>query len=105
MTELDLRYKRNDDFVFRRIENETILVPIKDDVGDMSSIYSLNEVAAFIWQNINCKNSISDIKNMILSEFEITETQAITDLNEFVKALEKIEAIGPANNCPNCQCQ
>lgn len=105
MTELDLRYKRNDDFVFRRIENETILVPIKDDVGDMSSIYSLNEVAAFIWQNINCKNSISDIKNMILSEFEITETQAITDLNEFVKALEKIEAIGPASNCPNCQCQ
>jgi hypothetical protein len=105
MTELDLRYKRNDDFVFRRIENETILVPIKDDVGDMSSIYSLNEVAAFIWQNINCKNSISDIKNMILSEFEITETQAITDLNEFVTALEKIEAIGPANSCPNCQCQ
>ena len=105
MTELDLRYKRNDNFVFRRIENETILVPIKDNAGDMSSIYNLNEVGAFIWQNINCKNSIADIKNMILSEFEITETQAIADLNEFVKALQKIEAIGPASSCPTCQCQ
>ena len=104
MTEANQTYKRNKNFVFRRIENETILVPIKDNVGDMNCIYNLNAVGAFIWQNIKCKNSVTDIKKMILSEFEITESQAEADLNEFVKDLREIEAIVPASGCPNCQC-
>ena len=105
MTEAEQTYKRNENFIFRQIENETILVPIKDNVGDMNSIYNLNEVGAFIWRNIKCKNSVTDLKNMILSEFEVTESQAEEDLDEFVKDLKDIEAILPSNNCPNCQCQ
>ena len=104
MTGAEQTYKRNDNFVFRQIENETILVPIKDNVGDMNCIYNLNEVGAFIWQNIQCKNSVSDIKNMIFSEFDITESQAETDLDEFVKDLKEIEAIVPAAACEDCSC-
>jgi hypothetical protein len=48
MTAAEQTYKRNENFVFRQIENETILVPIKDNVGDMNCIYNLNEVGAFI---------------------------------------------------------
>jgi hypothetical protein len=33
MAELDQVYRRNDNFVFRRIEGETILVPIRGNVG------------------------------------------------------------------------
>ena len=105
MTEADRTYKRNENFVFRQIENETILVPIKDNVGDMNCIFNLNEVGAFIWQNIKCKNSVAEIKDMILYEFDVTESQAEADLAEFVKDLKEIEAILPSNNCPNCQCQ
>ena len=104
MTEAEQTYKRNENFVFRQIENETILVPIKDNVGDMNCIYNLNEVGAFIWQNIKCKNSVSDIKDMILSEFDVTESQADADLDEFVKDLKEIEAIVPATACADCQC-
>ena len=104
MTDAEQFYKRNENFVFRQIDNETILVPIKDNVGDMSCIYNLNEVGAFIWQNIKCKNSVTDIKTMILSEFEVTESQAKADLNEFVKDLKAIEAILPSTSCPNCNC-
>jgi hypothetical protein len=42
---------------------------------------------------------------MILSEFDVTESQAEADLAEFVKDLKEIEAILPSSNCPNCQCQ
>ena len=41
MTEAELTNKRNKNFVFRRIENVTILVTITDNVGDMSCIYNL----------------------------------------------------------------
>ena len=104
MTEAEQTYKRNENFVFRQIENETILVPIKDNVGDMNCIYNLNEVGAFIWQNIKCKNSVTDLKHMILSEFDVTESQAETDLDEFVNDLREIEAIVPATACPDCHC-
>jgi len=104
MTETEQTYKRNENFVFRRIENETILVPIRDNVGDMNCIYNLNEVGAFVWQNIKCKNSVADLKNMILSEFEVTESQAEADLNEFMKDLKEIEAIVPATACTDCSC-
>ena len=104
MEGLDRIYKKNENFVFRKIENETILVPIKDNVGDMNGIYNLNEVGAFIWQNIKCKNSLTDLKNMILSEFEVTKSQAEADLNEFINDLKGIEAIIPTSSCPNCNC-
>ena len=104
MTEADRTYKRNENFVFRQIENETILVPIKDNVGDMNCIYNLNEVGAFVWQNIKCKNSVADLKDMILSEFDVTESQAEADLDEFVRDLKEIEAIAPATACQDCRC-
>jgi hypothetical protein len=104
MTEAEQSYKRNENFVFRQIDNETILVPIKDNVGDMNCIYNLNELGAFIWQNIKCKHSVTDLKKMILSEFEVTESQAEADLEEFISDLKDIEAIIPASGCPDCQC-
>ena len=104
MTDLEQTFKRNENFVFRQIENETILVPIRDNVGDMNCIYNLNEVGAFIWQNIKCKNSVADLKDLILAEFNVTESQAQADLDEFVKDLKEIEAIVPAAACPNCSC-
>ena len=96
MTDAEQIYKRNENFVFRQIENETILVPIKDNVGDMNCIYNLNEVGAFIWQNIKCRNSVADLKNMILSEFEVTESQAEADLSEFVKDFSDRQNMRPS---------
>ena len=104
MTDAEQTYKQNKNFVLRQIDNESILVPIKDNVGDMNGIYNLNELGAFIWQNIKCKNSVADIKEMILSEFEVSESQAEADLNEFVNDLRRIEAIVPTAGCPECTC-
>jgi hypothetical protein len=93
MEELNKLYKRNEDFVFRKIGNETILVPIKDNVGDMGSIYNLNEVGAFVWAHLDGKNRLLDIKDMILKEFEVSSQKAEEDLCEFADQLKEIDAI------------
>ena len=93
MEEFEKKYKRNENFVYRKIQNETILVPIKDNVGDMGSIYNLNEVAAFIWEHLDGERTLLDIRNMIIEEFEVSPEDAETDLVELVTELEKIEAI------------
>ena len=93
MEDLKKCYKKNEDFVFRKIKDETILVPIKDNVGDMGSIYNLNEVGAFVWEHLDGKNRLIDIKEMISEEFEVSSQKAEEDLCEFVRQLREIEAI------------
>ena len=53
MDELQKKYRKNENFVYRMIKHETILVPIKDNVGDMDSLYNLNEVGAFVWERLD----------------------------------------------------
>jgi hypothetical protein len=93
MEDLEKKYRRNENFVYRKIENETILVPIKDNVGDMGSIYNLNEVAAFIWERLDGEKRLLDIENMIVDEFQVSPEQAMADLREFVSRLMEIDAI------------
>ncbi len=96
MEALDRVYQKNQNFVFRQIDDETILVPIKDSVGDLGAIYNLNEVAAFVWQHLDGKKTLENIKHMVTDEFEVSDPDAEQDLTEFVGQLEKIDAIFPA---------
>ena len=96
MVDLELIFKRNENFVFRRIGDEMILVPIKNNVGDMGSIYNFNELAAFVWENLDGKDRLQDIKNWIVEEFEVSAQEAEEDLCEFVDDLKEIGAIEKA---------
>jgi len=92
MIDLNQRYQRNENFVFRRIEDETILVPIKDNVGDMGSIYNLNKTGAFVWDHLDGMRNLATIKNKILDEFEVSPREAEADLATFVTDLVEIQA-------------
>jgi hypothetical protein len=98
MQDLENHYKRNENFVFRKIDNETILVPIKDNVGDMGFIFNLNEVGAFVWEHLDGKNRLIDIRNMISKEFEVSSEEAEKDLCEFVSELKEIHAVLQADS-------
>jgi hypothetical protein len=93
MNRLDVSYRRNEDFVFRTINDETILVPIRGNVGDMGCIYNLNEVGAFVWDHLDGKRPLADIKNMIIEEFDVSSDQAEKDVRDFVIQLEEIDAV------------
>ena len=93
MNGLERVYQKNQNFVFRQIDDETLLVPIKDSVGDMGAIYNLNTVAAFVWQHLDGEKTLQDIKLMVANEFEVSDPIAEQDLTEFVAQLEEIDAI------------
>jgi hypothetical protein len=93
MEGFDRIYRKNESFVFRKIEDETILVPIKDNVGDMGSIYNLNEVAAFVWEQLDGHKSLGDIKQRLVEEYEVSAEEAEDDLSEYIARLTEIDAI------------
>ena len=98
MLDMNDRYKRNENFVYRKIEKETLLVPIKDNVGDMGCIYNLNEVGAFIWEHLDGRKSLGTIKENILDEFDTSHDIAVEDLNDFLDQLKRIEAVFLVNS-------
>ena len=96
MDYLERHYQKNPDIVFRKIADKCILVPIKRNVADLESIYTLNEVAARIWELLDGKKTVESIKEKIVEEFEVSPQEAEKDLNEFLQKLEKIEAVRPS---------
>jgi hypothetical protein len=89
-------YRRSEQVVFRKIHDETLLVPIKNNVGDLGSIYSLNPTGAFIWECLDGTRRLGEIKTMIVDEFEVGPEQAESDLCLFVSDLLETGAIQPA---------
>ena len=86
-------YRQDDSIVSRRIEDEVILVPIRQNVADLGSIYTLNEVGAYIWEQIDGHRTTAEILPLVVGEFEITEEEAQKDLTEFMEQLSAIGAI------------
>jgi len=93
MSFLDKVYKKSDSIVSRKIADEFLLVPIKQNVGDLESIYTLNEVATRVWELIDGKMKVREIKDKIVEEFEVTPQEAEKDLTNLLKQLLAVGAI------------
>lgn len=73
--------------VCRKVDNEMVLVPIVSEVAEMKVIYTLNEVASFIWEKADEINSFNEIVNAVVDNFDIDEQTAVNDINAFFKEI------------------
>jgi len=90
---LEERYQKDPSIVAREIAGEMILVPIRQNVGDLESIYTLNETAARMWELLDGQRSLREIHGVIVDEFDVEAEEAQQDLLGFVAQLETIGAV------------
>ncbi len=93
VTRLDATYARDPDFVSRRIADEVIVLPIRKNLGDLESIYTLNEVGARIWELLDGRRTLREIRDVIVGEYQVTDQEATVDLETFVEHLTAIGAL------------
>lgn len=74
--------------VFRRINDECLLIPLTDNIADMDSLYRLNETGVFIWELIDGKCNIRDITAMMAEEFEVDPDEAEKDIMQFLEQVK-----------------
>jgi hypothetical protein len=89
------RYVKRGEFAFRVIAGEGVLVPIRSGVGDLHSIFTVNEVWAAIWGLIDPKRTTVEIARLVCDEFEVTPEQAARDVATFVTTLKDKGLIEP----------
>lgn len=93
MIGLDERYERDPSMVFRDIAGEMILVPIRQNVGDLESIYTLNETAARVWALLDGQMPVSAVADKIVEEFEVEQDEARRDVLELLEQLASVGAV------------
>ena len=84
---------RSPNIVARRIGGEVILVPIRSNASDLQSVYSLDEVGAFVWERIDGQRTFAGLVDAICDEYGLSRAEAERDLDGLVGHLEKIGAL------------
>ncbi len=77
-------------FVSREVGNELIIVPLSANVAHMNELFTLNETAKFIWENIDKQSSMEGLINLVTVSFDINEETAAKDIEAFLENLERM---------------
>ncbi len=85
----------------RTIGDETVLVPIRQQIGDLESIYTLNEVATFIWERLADEPTVAEIALALEETFSAEAAELRRDLEEFLGHLRSLRAIQPIDDQPD----
>lgn len=85
--------KKSDRVVSREIEGEMILLPLYKSSKDLSYIYTLNKTAAVLWELIDGKTTLGQIKEELMEEYDVGEEKLNRQMDELVKDLKTIKAV------------
>lgn len=89
MTDTNKVYRKNPSIISKIIGEEFILVPIREDIGDLAGkIYILKGTGVRIWELLNGKRTVLDIKDIILKEFNVKSDEVENDIISFLRQLE-----------------
>ena len=81
-------YNMKSKFVAREIGNELILVPLAENVAQMSELFTMNETAKFIWENSKENVSTEDMELLMAGNFDIDAETARKDIAVFMNQME-----------------
>ena len=89
-------YRQRPDIVTREIIGETLLVPVRGEIANMQRIFSLSEVGAHIWKNLDGEHSEEAIADSVSQCFDIDQASATADCRQFIGELREANLLEEA---------
>ena len=80
-------YRKKRNAVARKIAGETLLAPVCGNLADMDKVYVLHGCAEFIWEKLDGSAGTGDILREVVSNFDVSEAGARTDLDGLIRDL------------------
>ena len=78
-----------DNFIFKEVAKEYMMVPLLNGNVNMSKVINLNETGAFIIKKLKEKDSIDYVVDEMTKEYDVSKEDALNDIKEFVELLRK----------------
>ena len=82
--------KLKEGFILREIAGSFVVVPVGQNLVDFSSMITLNETGAFLWNCLSDGATQEELCQKLLSEYEgVTKEDALCDIKEFIEILNE----------------
>ena len=88
--EIESLFQLKSKFVTREVGNELIVVPLSANVAQMNELFTLNETAKVIWENLNEGIDMPTLIQTITDTFDIDKYTAEKDVELFLLRLESM---------------
>ena len=79
-------YVKSENLVTRKISGETVIVPVKASVGELNSVFTLNELGTRVWQLLDGRAQ-TEIVDAIVDEYDVPAEQASQEISDFLTSL------------------
>jgi hypothetical protein len=79
---------------------------VRGGVGDLASIYSLNELGSFLWRHLKPPRTLDELVRLVVDEYEVADEIARRDVQVFldtIKASGLINETNPQTSIRNAQ--
>jgi hypothetical protein len=86
-------FRRTKDVVCRAVGAESILVPIRNNVGNLDFVYTLSPVAARIWALLDGEKTAGEIVATICDEYDVDQATAQADLTTLINDLAGVSLV------------
>ena len=86
-------FRRSEEVVCRTVGLESILVPIRNNVGNLDFVYTLSPVAARIWSLLDGVRTADEIAAVITAEYDVDRDTVMADLAELVGDLAGVSLL------------
>ena len=77
--------KLREDLVLRRVGKDHVIVDPGQDMVDMSKVFTLNDSAAWLWNQLMGNEFTSEgMLNLLLEQYDVSKEQALEDVNVLI---------------------
>jgi hypothetical protein len=77
-------FVRSQSVVSRLIGGETLIVPVRGNVGDLASIYSFNEIGSLLWKLLDVPKDLTELLAAVEQEYDVESERARKDVEHFL---------------------
>ena len=79
--------------ILRSVTGEHMLIPVGETVFKYNGIFMLTERGKFLWEHIVKGAEEKELKSLLAAEYELDESTASADVEEFLEMLRAFEII------------
>ena len=87
----NIEYLRRDEFVYRHVAGEHLLVALRRD--RQAPLFMLSATGAFVWERLATWNTASVLASALEERFEVDGDTAAADVATFLAQLRELGAV------------
>ena len=85
--------KIKDNFALRQVADTWCVLPLGEATLNLNGMLTLNDSGAMLWKTLEKASTKEALVDALLAEYDVTSQQALSDVEEFIEKLRKVDCI------------